>query len=112
MNKNTENTLLLLLGTLLLIAGMLFYKSYQYRVLRSNAMDLCAWNARQLVAAEKGEPIDGREATAVYARVIKGRQTCPFCGQLHNEQWVSYNAWDSLTNAFDPTGEKRRQFSR
>lgn len=112
MNKNSETGLLLIFGLGLLMFGMLLYKSYKYQMLRSNAMDLCAWNARQLTAAEKGEPIDGREATAVYARVIKGRQTCPFCGQLHDEQWVSRNAWDSLINAFDPTGEKRRQFSR
>lgn len=91
---------------------LLAYRTYDEHLLRKNAMDLCAWNARQLVAAEKGEPIDGREATGVYQRVIKGRQTCPFCGQLHDERWVSRNAWDSLTNAFDPTGEKRRQFSR
>jgi hypothetical protein len=111
-NKNTENGLLLLFGSFLFSFGLVLYLGYEYRMLRSNAMDICAWNARQLTAAEKGEPIDGRESTAVYQRVIRGRQTCPFCGQLHDERWVSRNAWDSLTNAFDPTGEKRRQFSR
>lgn len=70
---------------------------YQWRLLRhyrANAMDLCAWHARVMV----GDP-SSPEATIRWDRIVSGIDVCTFCGQKHNGDWVSRNAWESQVNA-------------
>lgn len=61
---------------------------------RSNAMDLCLWHARVIF---DDDPSDLNQR---WMRVHSGRLECPFCGQLHDKNWISRNAWDSQINAF------------
>jgi hypothetical protein len=66
----------------------------QNKIHRSNAMDLCAWHARSM----QGD-VTSDEATALWRDIIRGDAVCPFCGQKHDGNWVSRNAWDSQVNA-------------
>ena len=62
---------------------------------RRNAMDLCAWHARRMNGDDPASP----QATILWIDIISGDRVCPFCGQLHDDAWVSRNAWDSQVNA-------------
>lgn len=62
-------------------------------------MDLCAWHARSIFNDDpNGEVQRWRE-------VADGYRTCPFCGQLHNDAWVSRNGWDSQVRGLIVNGD-------
>lgn len=61
---------------------------------RANAMDLCAWHARRNHAN-----MASVEATEEWKQIVSGKVECSFCGQLHDKNWVSRNAWDSQIEA-------------
>ena len=61
---------------------------------RANAMDLCAWHARRSCG-----DVSSEEATKLWHDIVNGRAVCPFCGQKHDDNWISRNAWESQVNA-------------
>lgn len=61
---------------------------------RLNAMDLCAWHARRM----EGD-VASNEATQLWKSIVCGDVVCPFCGQKHDSNWISRNAWNSQVNA-------------
>lgn len=84
--------LLLMLGMVVLgTAGQGIAKRADHY--RGNAMDLCAWHARTIFDDDPNDP------NQRWVRVRSGELTCPFCGQKHDRNWISRNAWDSQVNA-------------
>ena len=77
------------------MVGGLIHQSRQANEYRRNAMDLCAWHARRM----DGDDVSNKEATQLWKDVVNGVAVCPFCGQRHDESWVSRNAWESQVNA-------------
>ncbi len=69
------------------------------KIYKVNAMDLCAWHSR--VILYKNDPAGDITNEARYTRIRQGIDKCLFCGQKHDENWVSYNAWDSQINTLD-----------
>lgn len=76
----------IVLGAVLILGVILSQR--EVGKLRENAMDLCAWNARDLVKSDEE-----------WRDVRRGDRVCPFCGQSHGPAWKSYNGWDSQLNA-------------
>lgn len=64
---------------------------------RTNAKDLCAWHARRM----NGDDPTSEAATQLWREIISGKRVCPFCGQKHDGNWVSRNAWESQVNAME-----------
>ena len=64
-------------------------RAYDAAKYRENAMDLFAWHARAM----------NPDNNVFWWRVKNGQAVCPFCGQKHDDNWVSRNAWDSQINA-------------
>ena len=64
---------------------------------RINAMDLCAWHARRL----DGDYISSKRSTQIWADIVRGNTVCSFCGQKHDTNWISRNAWESQVNALE-----------
>jgi len=58
-----------------------------------DARDLCAWNARQ-----KAGDVNSEEATRLWKRIITCKTPCTFCGQLHDQYWISRNTWEAQVN--------------
>ena len=77
------------------MVGGLIHQSRQAHEYRRNAMDLCAWHARRM----NGDDPSSHCATVLWGRVVSGKTTCPFCGQKHDKNWISRNAWESQVNA-------------
>jgi hypothetical protein len=97
----------------LVMVFFLFLFSDSWRIEhRRNAMDLCAWNARHAKAIEHDCGVFDDSPTRHWARILSCEIPCSFCGKKHDFWWTSQNGWDSMIDASDPDGEKRRQFKR
>ena len=81
--------------TVLLLTLLLVMKCIESDHYRQNAMDLCAWHARRMY----GDDVSSPEATSRWKSIVSGKAICPFCGQKHDSNWISRNAWDSQVNA-------------
>ena len=79
------------------MVGDLTHQSRQAQKYRNYAMDLCAWHARRM----NGDDVASKEATRAWKDIVNGESVCPFCGQRHDESWVSRNAWESQINALE-----------
>jgi len=79
------------------MVGGLIHQSRQAHEYRRNAMDLCAWHARRM----NGNNVSSKDSTKLWKDIANGTIACPFCGQKHNANWVSRNAWESQINAME-----------
>lgn len=79
-----------LLPTICLAIGLTM-EAHRSETNRQNAMDLCAWHARR----NYGD-VSSPEATQVWRDIVKGERVCSFCGQKHDDNWKSKNAWQSM----------------
>ncbi len=85
------------LVSMLFLTAAVVYQSMAAERYRSNAMDLCAWHARRM----NGDDVSSKDSTKLWKGIVNGVTTCPFCGQKHNANWVSRNAWESQINALE-----------